>query len=93
MDKTSARMHGRKEFRVLVTSVPVLLVGADERWAVVMINEGDGDVYIGGAPGSTTGTWMLLPADQGFTDNYTSDPWYARTTSATVSGTVSGWYI
>ena len=90
MDKTSARLHGRKEFRIIVDTNPILLVGDDERWAVVMVNEGPADVYIG-SPNSTTGTWMYLPADQGFTDNYSSDPWYART--LTSSGTVSGWYI
>ena len=90
MDKQAAALRGRKEFRVVVGTNPVLLVGDTGRWVVTFINEGSADVYIG-SPSSNTGTWMYLPSDQGFTDNYTSEAWYAR--SLTSSGTVSGWFI
>jgi hypothetical protein len=86
----TATLRARKEFKVIVGTTPRLLVGATDRHACVFSNEGPATVYLGSNV-STTGTWMALTANQGFTDDLTLDPWYARTTSS--SGTITGWYV
>jgi len=90
MDKKSAERHGRHHFRVIVDTTPQLIVGNGVRECVVFINGGPADVYCGKS-GIATGTWMLLPAGQGFTDNYSADEWYVRANSS--SGTVTGWWL
>jgi hypothetical protein len=89
MDKKSASGI-RHHFKVIVGPAPLEIVGQGVREAVVFVNEGPAAVYCGNV-GVPTGTWMYLPADQGFTDNYSQDAWYVR--AATFSGTVSGWYV
>ena len=82
-----ASLRGRKEFSVIVTTTPKLLV-PERSYACVFT--ADVDIYIGSA-GSTTGTWLRVPVDLGFVDDLTQDPYYART--LTGSGTANGWYI
>ena len=89
MDKKSASGI-RHHFKLVVGPTPLLIVAQGVREAVVFVNEGPAAVYCG-KTGVATGTWMYLPVDQGFTDNYSQDEWYVRALSS--SGTVSGWYV
>jgi len=91
MDKKPA--DGHRIALDKVAAIPgdiVLLVGDEPRHAVVFVNEGPATVYIG-ETGTPTANWMYLPADQGFTDNYTKESWWAYTLSG--SGTISGFVV
>lgn len=86
MDKKSAagtRIH----FNVIATSTPKLLVGAGSRHAIVITT--DAAVRIGYS--GTVSSGVLIPADQGFTDNYTADEWWVVAPSS--SGTVTGFIV
>ena len=82
-----AFVNGRKEFLVIVSTTPKLLAPGNRGYAFVVTT--DADIYIG-SDNSVTGTWMRLPAGQGYSDTLTQDPYYART--LTGSGTATGWY-
>ena len=91
MDKKPADGKRKPFVRRAATTTPILLVpGYSGRHAVVMINEGPADVYLGES-GTPQANWMYLPASQGFTDNYTKEAWWAKTLSG--SGTMSGFIV
>lgn len=89
MDKTPASGR-RSHFSKIVAQTPVLLVGAGGRHAVVFSNVGGADIRIGPS-GSLSSIGMIIPAGQGFTDNYSVDDWWAVASSS--SGTVSGFTV
>lgn len=89
MDIKSAQGQ-RVHFSKLVAQVSTLLVGQGNRHAVVFTNTGGADVRIGPS-GSLSSLGMVLPAGQGFTDNYSTDEWWA--VAASSSGTVSGFSV
>ena len=72
-----------------VTSTPVRLVGADGRYAVVFVNTGDA-VRIGHS-GSIATEGVIIPQNNGFSDTFSADEWWAYAASGT--GTVSGYII
>lgn len=87
MDKKPAdgkRMH----FNIVATSTPKLLVGAGGRHAVVITT--DAAIRIGHS-GTVATLGLLIPANQGFTDNYTTDDWWV--VAPTSSGTVTGFVV
>lgn len=87
MDKKPAdgrRMH----FNLIATTTPKLIVGAGVRHAVVIL--GDASIRIGHS-GTVATQGLLIPANTGFTDNYSSDDWWVVTPSS--SGTVTGFVV
>lgn len=75
----------RIQFAVIATQTPKLIVGEGARWAFTMST--DAAVRIG-ASGSIATMGMIIPANNGFTDNYSyAEYWvYAPTSSGTVTG-------
>lgn len=87
MDKKPAagtRIH----FNIVATSTPKLLVSAGSRHAIVITT--NAAVRIGYS-GTVASSGLLVPADQGFTDNYTADDWWV--VAPTSSGTVTGFVV
>ena len=86
MDKK--RADGRRtHFSKTVTTTPVLLVGEDSRWIVVINNQGPAAVLLG-----VSGTIRAgLAVNQMLTDEYSINEWWAATTGSTAL--VSGYYI
>jgi uncharacterized protein YjlB len=80
----------RVHFSKVVGQVPLLLVGEGGRHALVFSNTGGADVRVGHS-GSLSTLGMIIPAGQGFTDNYSTDDWWA--VAASSSGTVSGFLV
>lgn len=72
-----------------INTTPIRLVGADGRHAVVFVNTGDA-VRIGHS-GSIATQGIIIPQNQGFSDNYSADEWWAYAASGT--GTISGYII
>lgn len=90
MDKKRA-IGDREDMLVVVGTTPVLLfTDSTGRDAVVMYNEGPADIRIGYS-GTVASAGMALPADQGFTDNYSRNEWWG--VSASSSGTISGFKV
>ena len=90
MDKK--RAEGRKQFfpRFAADATMRLIVGEGPRDAVVFRNDNGGDVYCG-STGVPQANWMLLPAGQGFSDNYSWDDWWVYAPAG--SGTISGFIV
>jgi hypothetical protein len=87
MDKKPA--DGRRiHFNLIATSTPKLIVGAGARHAVVIAT--NADIRIGFS-GTVASQGLLIPADNGFTDNYTADDWWV--VAPTSSGTVTGFVV
>lgn len=78
----------RIHFNIIATSTPKLLVGAGSRHAIVITT--DVAVRIGYS-GTVASAGLLIPADQGFTDNYTADDYWVIAPSS--SGTVTGFVV
>lgn len=76
----------RSHFRRIVGTTPYMIVGEGAKHALVIIS--DAACQIGTSGSFANGTYMDLPANTGFTDNYTVDEWWVRYASG--SGTVSG---
>ena len=89
MDNKPASGH-RIHFRRIVGTTPVLLANEGNRHAFVMTNVGNADVSIGYS-GSLSALGILIPANQGYSDNYSIDEYWAVASSG--SGTVSGFII
>lgn len=89
MDEKQATGN-RLPFRFAVVITPMLIVGRGPRHAVVIVNEGPNDVWLG-ETGTALEQWMYLPAGQCFPDNYSEDDWWAYAPSG--SGTVSGFVV
>lgn len=87
MDKKPADGR-RSHFNIIATATPKLLVGAGSRHAIVITT--NAAVRIGHS-GTVATLGLLIPADQGFTDNYTSDEWWVVAPSS--SGTVTGFIV
>lgn len=87
MDKKPADGH-RMHFSVVATTTPKLLVGSGGRHAIVFVT--DAAVRVGYS-GTLSTLGMNIPANQGFTDNYSTDEWWVSTASS--SGTVSGFVV
>lgn len=90
MDKKKADAH-RMHFRKSVGGVPVLLVDADDRWGVVIVNEGSSTLLMGRESGTISTLGMGLPANEVFMDTFSVDAWWALFPS--ITGTVSGYYM
>lgn len=87
MDKKPA--NGRRtHFSVTATTTPKLLVVEGVRHAVVFVTNAAVRV---GHSGTLATLGLNIPADQGFTDNYSSDEWWVSTVAG--SGTVSGFVV
>lgn len=80
----------RNHFQVLATTTPKLVVGAGSRQCVVIYNNSSGNMYIG-LSGSLLTLGMVLPSNTPYTDMFSSDEWWAVTSSG--SGTVSGYTV
>jgi len=89
MDKKPAG-GSRIHFSKIVAQSPVLLCDHGTRHALVLSNTGGADIRIGFS-GSIATLGMVVPAGQGFTDNYSQDEWWAFAASS--SGTVSGFAV
>lgn len=87
MDIKPADGH-RVHFSVIAITTPKLLVDAGGRHAVVFST--DAAVRIGNT-GTVATLGFVLPADTGFTDNYSTDAWWVVTPSG--SGTVTGFIV
>lgn len=85
MDNKPASGH-RIHFSRIVSQTPVLLAGEGSRHAFVLTNVGS-EVRIGYS--GTAG--IIIPGNQGFTDNYSMDEYWAYAASG--SGTVSGFIV
>lgn len=90
MDKKKADAH-RMHFRKSVGGVPVLLVDADDRWGVVISNEGSATLLMGRASGTLSTLGMGLATNEIFMDDSSVDAWWALFPS--ITGTVSGYYM
>lgn len=88
---SSKRVYAtRTPFRKIIATTPVLIVSDNSRWAVMMLNEGPADVYIGSS-GLTTANGMLLANAKSFVDDVSKDNWWA--VAASSSGTLSGFEL
>ena len=84
MDKKPASGH-RIHFTKIVAQTPVLLAGEGGRHAFVISTTAAIRLGFSGTAG------MTIPADQGFTDNYSTDEYWAYAASS--SGTVTGFIV
>ena len=84
MDTKPAAGH-RIHFTKIVAQVPVLLVGEGGRHAFVVSTDAAIRIGYSGTAG------MTIPANQGFTDNYSTDEYWAYAASS--SGTVTGFIV
>lgn len=88
MDIKPADGH-RNHFVVIATATPKLIVGAGNRNALVFTT--DAAIRVGMSSGTLSTEGMIVPANQGFTDNYSTDEWWVIASSG--SGTVSGFTV
>lgn len=86
MEGTNGR---RNHFTVIVTTTPKLVVGAGSRQAVTFVG-GAVDVYLGYS-GTLPNTGVLLGANNTFHDLFSSDEWWAASSSS--SGTLTGFVV
>lgn len=90
MDKKPA--DGRRvHFSIIATSTPKLIVGPGNRHALVFSNESSSVAMRIGHSGTVGTLGLYIPANQGFTDNYSSDEYWV--VAASSSGTVSGFLV